>query len=525
MATEVAEIQAPSVPNETQHEATTNGEVSQEGKRERRRKRGFDIGPGDLANGTAAVGEQPPEDDGTRGELTVGPGVGGIQPRWSECKRALPGLTLDQEERLKKAKRFAMEQSVQQVLLKQQLLQQQQMGSISSVTQRQRALALMCRIYVGSINFELREDHIKQAFIPFGPIKKIDLSWDPLTMKHKGFAFVEFELPEAAQLALEQMNGVLLGGRNIKVGRPSNVPQAQPLIEQFEREAQQYARIYVASIHPDLGEDDIKSVFEAFGKVKTCSLTPDTITGKHKGFGFIEYEVQQSANDAIASMNLFDLGGQFLRVGRAITPPSHSSVAPNTLPAAAAMAAAAVSAKIQAQDTGIPGVPVASIPLSANSVMTTVVSGAGLVALPTVVSSLAGVIPTASTAVMGASAQGLITSVTPISGMATVYGTAPLVHTTPAVREQAVTPVAAVVQPQLAVQAQALPTIAVPVAAPAVVTTAPVQPMMAVTSVKMEEDAQKKMVEYSNLSHEEHMSISGSNARYMVMQKLSRKSE
>ena len=33
----------------------------------------------------------------------------------------------------------------------------------------------------------------------------------------QGFAFVEFELPEAAQLALEQMNGVLLGGRNIKV--------------------------------------------------------------------------------------------------------------------------------------------------------------------------------------------------------------------------------------------------------------------------------------------------------------------
>lgn len=33
----------------------------------------------------------------------------------------------------------------------------------------------------------------------------------------QGFAFVEYDLPEAAQLALEQMNGVLLGGRNIKV--------------------------------------------------------------------------------------------------------------------------------------------------------------------------------------------------------------------------------------------------------------------------------------------------------------------
>jgi poly(U)-binding-splicing factor PUF60 len=45
------------------------------------------------------------------------------------------------------------------------------------------------------------------------------MSWDPITQKHKGFAFVEYELPEAAQLALEQMNGVVIGGRNIKVKR------------------------------------------------------------------------------------------------------------------------------------------------------------------------------------------------------------------------------------------------------------------------------------------------------------------
>lgn len=33
----------------------------------------------------------------------------------------------------------------------------------------------------------------------------------------QGFAFVEYEMPEAAQLALDQMNSVVLGGRNIKV--------------------------------------------------------------------------------------------------------------------------------------------------------------------------------------------------------------------------------------------------------------------------------------------------------------------
>lgn len=43
----------------------------------------------------------------------------------------------------------------------------------------------MCRVYVGSIYYELGEDTIRQAFAPFGPIKSIDMSFDSVTMKHK----------------------------------------------------------------------------------------------------------------------------------------------------------------------------------------------------------------------------------------------------------------------------------------------------------------------------------------------------
>lgn len=35
-----------------------------------------------------------------------------------------------------------------------------------------------------------------------------------------------------------------------------------------------------------------------------------------RGYGFIEFDSQQAAQDAVTSMNLFDLGGQYLRVGR-----------------------------------------------------------------------------------------------------------------------------------------------------------------------------------------------------------------
>ena len=35
-----------------------------------------------------------------------------------------------------------------------------------------------------------------------------------------------------------------------------------------------------------------------------------------RGYGFMEYETPQGALDAVQSMNLFDLGGQYLRVGK-----------------------------------------------------------------------------------------------------------------------------------------------------------------------------------------------------------------
>uniref|UniRef100_A0A3P9NFG5 Poly-U binding splicing factor b n=1 Tax=Poecilia reticulata TaxID=8081 RepID=A0A3P9NFG5_POERE len=310
-------------------------------------------------------------------------------------KLGLPPLTPEQQEALQRAKKYAMEQSIKSVLVKQTIAhQQQQLTNLQVAAQRQRALAIMCRVYVGSIYYELGEDTIRQAFAPFGPIKSIDMSWDSVTMKHKGFAFVEYDVPEAAQLALEQMNSVMLGGRNIKVGRPSNIGQAQPIIDQLAEEARAYNRIYVASVHPDLSDDDIKSVFEAFGRIKSCTLARDPTSGRHRGFGFIEYEKPQSALDAVSSMNLFDLGGQYLRVGKAVTPPMPllTPTTPGGLPPAAAVAAAAATAKITAQEA-----------VAGASVL-------GALAAPQLLGQQIGL----PQAVMAAQAPGVITGVTPV---------------------------------------------------------------------------------------------------------------
>uniref|UniRef100_A0A1I8BHI3 TBC1 domain family member 22B n=1 Tax=Meloidogyne hapla TaxID=6305 RepID=A0A1I8BHI3_MELHA len=119
-------------------------------------------------------------------------------------------------------------------------------------------------------------------------------------------------------------------------------------------EARKFNRVYVSSVHPDLLEQDLRSVFEAFGEIQKCLLAKDT-SGRHRGFGYIEFSNQQAAKEAVEGMNGFNFGGQCLIICRAITPPDalgYLSATPpsGALPAATAMAAAAITAKIQATE-------------------------------------------------------------------------------------------------------------------------------------------------------------------------------
>ncbi|XP_011647274.1 poly(U)-binding-splicing factor half pint isoform X2 [Pogonomyrmex barbatus] len=410
-----------------------------------------------------------------------------------------------------------MEQSIKMVLMKQTLAhQQQQMASQRNQVQRQQALALMCRVYVGSISFELKEDTIRQAFLPFGPIKSINMSWDPVTQKHKGFAFVEYEIPEAAQLALEQMNGVMIGGRNIKVvGRPSNMPQAQSVIDEITEESKHYNRIYIASIHQDLTEEDIKSVFEAFGPITYCKLAQGSSPHRHKGYGFIEYETMQAALEAIASMNLFDLGGQYLRVGRAITPPNALMGPPSgtsMMPTAAAVAAAAATAKIQAMDA------------VASNAVALGLTKLGAAAPPILNQTLPGVVrPTIAPATIMAPPVATVAPVIPPPGIAIPQTlTRPPAIIQPIPGQPVVIPPPAVVAPTIV----GTPVIPVTTTANSDIIMRRAQEQAA--HQKQQEELQKKLLEETEpqtLQQQENMSIKGQSARHLVMQKLMRKVE
>lgn len=188
--------------------------------------------------------------------------------------------------------------------------------------QQIKAVTFMCRIYIGSISFDQGVEEIRKVFECFGPIKFIDVQIDPASQRHRGFCFLDYQTPEAAILALSCKDSLSLAGRMLKVGRPSNSStQILPMIEKLQQEAMTHARIFISCINPELSADDIKMVFEAFGAIKNCQLAQDLGEAKHKGYGYIEYEDSSACAEAVSSMNNFDLGGNLLKVCKAVVPP------------------------------------------------------------------------------------------------------------------------------------------------------------------------------------------------------------
>ena len=73
-------------------------------------------------------------------------------------------------------------------------------------------------------------------------------------------------------------------------------------------------RIYVGSLMWQLTEEQVRQIFEPFGSIRSCQLIINPETGKHRGYGFIEFADEKSAADAIKEMDNFELVGRKLKV-------------------------------------------------------------------------------------------------------------------------------------------------------------------------------------------------------------------
>ncbi|MBL8898613.1 MAG: RNA-binding protein [Planctomycetes bacterium] len=80
------------------------------------------------------------------------------------------------------------------------------------------------RLYVGNLPFDINAQAIEQAFAAHGSVTDVHVVMDRETNRPRGFAFVTMGTDSEAQEAISQMDGVMLGGRALRVNQAEAKP-------------------------------------------------------------------------------------------------------------------------------------------------------------------------------------------------------------------------------------------------------------------------------------------------------------
>ena len=75
--------------------------------------------------------------------------------------------------------------------------------------------------------------------------------------------------------------------------------------------------IYVGNLAWEVTEEDLRSDFAAHGEVESARLITDRMTGRSRGFGFVEMPNAEEGKAAIAALDGKDLKGRNLKVNEA----------------------------------------------------------------------------------------------------------------------------------------------------------------------------------------------------------------
>jgi cold-inducible RNA-binding protein len=75
--------------------------------------------------------------------------------------------------------------------------------------------------------------------------------------------------------------------------------------------------IYVGNLSFDASEDQVRSLFEAYGAVDKVNIITDRDSGQPRGFAFVEMTDDDAASKAIEALNGTNLSGRNLNINEA----------------------------------------------------------------------------------------------------------------------------------------------------------------------------------------------------------------
>ncbi|KAK9289521.1 hypothetical protein L1049_007676 [Liquidambar formosana] len=179
------------------------------------------------------------------------------------------------------------------------------------------------RLYVGNLPYSMTSSQLVEVFEEAGRVVSVEIVYDRVTDRSRGFAFVTMGSVAEAKEAIRMFDGSQVGGRTVKVNFPE-VPRGGEREVMGPKIRSSYRgfidtphKIYAGNLGWALTSQGLRDAFAKQPGFLSAKVIYDRNSGRSRGFGFVSFASAEEVESALNAMNGVEVEGRPLRLNLA----------------------------------------------------------------------------------------------------------------------------------------------------------------------------------------------------------------
>ena len=148
-------------------------------------------------------------------------------------------------------------------------------------------------LYVGDLDPEVDERHLYDLFNQVGQVVSVRVCSDLTTRRSLGYGYVNYSNPQDAARAIDVLNFTPLNNKPIRIMYSHRDPSIRK---------SGTGNIFIKNLDKAIDHKALHDTFSSFGHILSCKIATDA-SGQSKGYGFVQFDTEESAQNAIDKLN------------------------------------------------------------------------------------------------------------------------------------------------------------------------------------------------------------------------------